>query len=1129
MKKFVIALLLSSFCFPALAIDLDFYVYGDFDATVGAFRRAALIFADNDYRGLIFIACVFGLFSGGVSLFWNGLFKGTDARRILGYIFYPFMGIALYVSAVMNTGTMHIYDETQNKYEAVGGVPDGVVLLAGAFNKFERIVSDVASDNPATVRSALASGTGIKAFLDAFAGNPLADLPYLQKSLDNLIIDCIDLSMVSNPTLDLEYVRSQAPSAMAVLGEIDSNAGSAITYDDNGVATTRTCAAASANVQGRLTAANFDQATETLCLKAGYEIGGADAALERAACYTQLEGVAQVFLGAPFAAGTARDLFTNIAVYNTISENINNANVTVNGLGSREIASQGIASLAVTEDWLPQIRGGMVVTILSLMVLIALFLVTPLFPKAMMVMFALFFFLAFWGAASSLQLANAYDQVIYAARSIAFHQGGLEAYLMAPTSAVAALAIIGDSLSTAMMFAAALTTIFTGVSAYGFSNALSHAAGKVEGIGDNQGKNLTMDGKAELIEKSANSMATMQVANAMGPNAYGQSHIQKAVESNVSAYNRGEAQTSLGESRIQVAAAEGLRQGGEASGNTALPNPAQHGRDSASLKIGGEQSQIQRAQVAGNGDIIGGERALESIRNSGVSMAHNVHRGDINSVDAMSTTEAQQAKGGAEGVRSIANKANVSVEDIGHRAGARTAADNAVSQEIYSDDKLYKVTREKAAHNKGQHIQTTEDAKELFPDATPQKAMENMGRLQTNLENNPTMAYQGIPREDAILAEKDSQIDRIANAHMSQAMAREFYNDENPDISYDEWLKTKASMQPLFQMAVPGDKMLSLLEESGSNQDFSWIDPTKPVDFQAAATLDENGDAVFAGMQVSQGQHIHVFDTAENRAGTDTRVGDSIEIQDSVGDRTFMNAAERYDEQPGMLKKLLAESDSWTDADWLAVGENINHSMVTSYTSNMQTTDGHDFNKSGEVVVGVAAPKAWGLSPFTAEAKTSFNTTAHNTDTLEKGGHVKQGVEIANHIRDIMMSEPPSDRANDEQIGLSSAQQLFNARTDRVADYLQGLQQMSAQTGERAYSSDESLDANSIFVGKAGMEIREYNRGETEYYQQKGWTTPNSEKEYTPPPHIVAAQEKQREEQEALRKKIQITPNRGPF
>tara|TARA_A200000159_G_scaffold106585_1_gene99273 strand:+ start:28379 stop:31756 length:3378 start_codon:yes stop_codon:yes gene_type:complete len=1119
MKKIVIALLLSSFCYPALAIDLDFYVYGDFDATVGAFRRAALIFADTDYAGLVFIVSVFGLFSGGVSLFWNGLFKGTDARRILGYVFYPFMGIALYVTAVMNTGTMHIYDETQNKYEAVGGVPDGIVLLAGAFNKYERIVSEVASDNPATVRSALASGTGIKAFLDAFAGNPLSDLPYLQKSLDNLVIDCIDLSMVSNPTLDLEYIRSQAANAMAVLAEIDSNAGSTITYDDNGNATTRTCATASANIQGRLTAANFDQATETLCLKAGYEIGGAGAAAERAACYTQLEGVAQVFLGAPFAAGTARELFTNIAVYNTISENINNANVTVNGLGSREIASEGIASLAVTEDWLPQIRGGMVVTILSLMVLIALFLVTPLFPKAMMVMFALFFFLAFWGAASSLQLANAYDQVIYAARSIAFHQGGLEAYLMAPTSAVAALAIIGDSLSTAMMFAAALTTIFTGVSAYGFSNALSHAAGKVEGIGDNQGKNLTMDGKAELVEKSANSMATMQVANAMGPNAYGQAHVQRGIESQVSAYNRAAAQSNLGESRMQVAAAEGLRQGGEATGSTDIPNPAQHGRDSASLKIGGEQSQIQRAQVAGNGDIIGGERALESIRNSGVSMTHNVHRGDINSADAMSTTEAQQAKGGAEGVRSIANKANVSVEDIGHRAGARTAAENAVSQELYPDDKLINVTRETGAHNKGQHAQTVEDAKTLFPGVSNREAMEGMGRLQTSLENNPTMAYQGIPRDDAILAEKDSQIDRIANAKMTQAVAREVYNDENPEITYDEWMKTKASMQPLFQMAMPGDKAIDIISASGSKVDTSWIDPNRTVDFQAATTLDENGDVAFGGIHVSQGSQVLINDNMDIREGTDMNVGDRTRAENNIEGNTLMNGAQTYDQNPGLFNFNMAQLAEMTEAERLSAFEElVSQSLPTSFYGESATHDSFSWSSGGEIRGGISTGILEQVG-IDASAIASTSSFQDNIDSMDKSAHVKIGAIALNEkYEEVFTSTPPEDGRDPERLEVGDSY-ITDERNERFARHLQTLYNTSREEGTAALNESDVNQVNDYNSGKTGNIPMELNKAETKYYQSLGWDTHGPAQPLLTPQQ-QAAQVKQQEEYEALQKKV---------
>jgi len=1121
MKKVIVAAILSLVCQPAFAIDLDFYVYGDFDATVGAFRRAALIFSDLDYLGLFFTACVFGIFSGGISMFWTGLWGQLDGRKILQFVFYPIMGITLYTTTILNTGTMHIFDETQNKYQAVGGVPDGIVLMAGAFNKFERIVSEVASDNPATVRSSLASGTGIKLFLEAFASNPLVDYPELQKSLNNLVIDCLDISMVSNGNLDLEYIRSQAPSAMNVLAEINSNSVSTVTYDNNGVPSTRTCADASVNIRDRLALAGFEQATETLCLNAGYEIGGANEALESAACEQQLVNVGRVFLGAPFAAGDSRDLFTNIAVYNTIAVGINDANVTVNGLGSRQIASEGIATLAVTEDWLPQIRGGMLVTILSLMVLIAIFLVTPLFAKAMKVMFALFFFLAFWGAASSLQLMNAYDQVIFASRSIAFHSGGLEAYLMAPTAAMQSLAIIGDSLSTAMMFAAALTTIFTGVSAYGFSNALNHAAGKVEGVGEGQGRNLTMEGKAELLDKNANAMATHQVSGAMGSEAYGKAHVQRSVEANGGAYGRAEGIQNEGYSRMQTSEVEGQHQGGSMAAHNQLANPSQYGFDSATTGIGTQKTQIDRANEAGNGDKMAGAERLERVRSASTSQTLEAHNGDTSAVDKTALTQAQQEKGKAQGHRVIAETTDRSIESLSQRQGESEFAEVAASKQQYSTEGLIKASSEKAAFGAAEHRQQVVDAQSFSPDQSSVGAMGDFGKHSKQVENNPILAQDGIPRDHTIAGERDSIIDRNASAMMRMAMAGKFFNDEGTPVTYDDMLIAAASEQPLFSMALRGDDAVELLQEMGSSQNLSNIDRNNFGELTMATTLDDNGDLVVGNVQYSQGNQVVMSDTLDLNEGARIDSGNRTRVESEIEGNTLMNGVEQYEQNPALFEHNMNELNQMSYAERLgAFEELVRDSLPTTYHGNASTQDTHSWSVGSEARGGVSTGilEQVGLE---GSVIASTNSYQDNIDTLDRGAHVKTGaLAIMEKYDEIMDSTPPTDVADDGRLpfGVSATDE---ARNDRFAGYLNTLSTESRSEGSSVLHQNDVDRVNDKNSGKTGDIPRDLNTRETQYYQSLGWDTHGTAEPILTPQQL-SEQARAREEQEAMLKKVNM-------
>lgn len=1124
MNKLISAAILCLFCHSAFAVDLDFYVYGDFDATAGAFTRAALIFADADYAGLFFVACVFGIFSGGITMFWTGLWGQLDAGKLIQYIFYPIMGVTLYVTLIIQTGTLHIFDETQNKYRAVGGIPDGIVLVAGAFNKFERIISEVASDNPATVRSSLASGTGIKLFLDAFATSPLTTAPELQKSLNNLIIDCVDMSMLSNVDLDLEYIRSTAPNARAVLLEIDNSAVSTTVYDNNGVPTIMTCDLASAAIVASLDALNIDEQTESLCLDAGYEVGGANAAAERAACYTQLENVAAVFMGPAFG-NTTRELFTNIAVYNVIATNINDANVVVNGLGSREIASEGIATLAVTEDWLPQIRGAMLVIIVSMMVLISLFLVTPLFGKALKVTLALFFFLAFWGASSSMLLMAAYDQVVYASRSIGFHAGGLEAYLLAPTTAISALAIIGDSLSTAMMIAAALTTIFTGVSAYGLSNALAHAAGKVEGIGENQGRNLTPEGKADVTERNANAYATNTVSGSMSAEQYGSAHIQRASENNYSAFGRAEGIQQQGGVSSQVSHAEGLQQGGAMVPTSELANPAQFGSDSSNLKIGSTSSQINRADQAGIGSVKSGAESLENVRNSSTSATLTAHNGSIEAVDKTTATEAQQSKGHAEGLRNVTRAGGSSPESVGHRAGVSYGADHMTSKENYrTAEQVIAASQATGAYKAGELKTNIQDAKERYPEESTNQAMRQFGQDAQALSNNPLIASGNFERGDLITAEETSNVERIANSRMLQAIAGEFFNPNGGAVETDELIRAAQSESPLRSLAVPGHEMIEKMDALGYGHLSDMVNPDEIVELSAAMTLNEqDGSLQFGNTTVSQGASVILSDKVDARSGANLDMGDKYDIRDEVSGTTLMNAVQSYDENPTLLNKIVDSMSEMSPSDLLQVSEEFNGALPTPFEGRLSTSDSYSFTAGTEGHFGLSSPQIMqGVGGIDAGIRGVTNQFNDNVDTRDTGASVKMGgIQIYDKLMEIQNSNLAHGDVADEptrlNIGPTEEEVL---KTQRMADYFSTVFQSSFTEGRTSINVDNVKEVNDDNSGKTGNLLREINKAETELYRAKGWET--GTRESVPTPQIRAAQEKQLAEQAALQKKVEM-------
>jgi hypothetical protein len=767
----------------------------------------------------------------------------------------------------------------------------------------------------------------------------------------------------------------------------------------------------------------------------------------------------------------------------------------------------------------------MLVTILSMFVLISLFLVTPLFAKALKVMMALFFFLAFWGASSSLLLMSAYDQVIYASRSIAFHGGGLQAYLMAPTTAIQAMAIIGDSLSTAMMFAAALTTIFTGVSAYGFSNALAHAAGKVEGIGDNQGRNLTPQGKADITQGNADAYATNSVAGSMGSDQYGAAHVQSAIEKNVSAAGRSQGIDQQGGVRSQVSHAEGVRQGGGMVPVSQLDNPAQYGSDSSTIEIGTRQSNIQRASEAGNGDIQRGAQALENVRSSNTSSTLDAHNGNSSEVDKTTLTEAQQGMAHSRGLRNVAEAGNTTVETMAHRAGVSYGADHIASSEQYrTEEQVIAASQAKTAHGAGQLRQNINDATEQHPDLSPNNAMYALGKQGQSLTNNPTLASAKFDRSDLIEAEEVGMVNRVADAKMINALADSFFTSEGGPVDTQDKLEAALSESPLRSMAIPGDQMIQKMDALGYGHLSDMVNPDEMVELSAAMTLNEqDGSLQFGNTTVSQGASVILSDKVEARSGANLDMGDKYDIRDEVSGTTLMNAVQSYDKNPALLNKIVDSMSEMSPSDLLQVSEEFNGALPTPFEGRLSTSDSSSFTAGTEGHFGLSSPQILqGLAGIDAGIRGVSNQFNDNVDTRDSGASVKMGgIQIFDKLMEIQDSTVAhGDVADDPtrlNIGPSKEEEL---KTHRMADYLSTVFQSSFTEGRTSINADDVNDVNDYNSGKTGNLLREINKAETERYRSKGWET--GTRESVPTPQIRAAQEKQLAEQAALQKKVEM-------
>ena len=119
---------------------MEYYTYNGFDAVVPAFQKVALIFGDSNYQSLLFCVLTAGFAFGALAM----VMKALGGRFTPAAWAAPIaMGFIIYTAMIVPKGTLHVYDPVKNEDQAVGGIPDGVVMLAGILNRVERAFVDM--------------------------------------------------------------------------------------------------------------------------------------------------------------------------------------------------------------------------------------------------------------------------------------------------------------------------------------------------------------------------------------------------------------------------------------------------------------------------------------------------------------------------------------------------------------------------------------------------------------------------------------------------------------------------------------------------------------------------------------------------------------------------------------------------------------------------------------------------------------------------------------------------------------------------------------------------------------------------------------------------------------------------
>jgi conjugal transfer mating pair stabilization protein TraG len=258
-------------------------VQGGFDVYAHTFRRLALIMSDAGYNNLFFTFIVIGIFIAGCIVISRSVFDGrARTTSWVSWIGTIIFGLIIFKTFIEPRSDLVIFDETNNQSITIGGVPDGVIFIAGLAKKIENglihIIETSGSpdsfiDNP--------GGVTFNIFAKAFAqGVDMSGTgttgSYLNTNLRNYVNDCLFFE-ISRPGTTLTLDQINVNTDFIPIFSQASNPAVFTIYRDNANPTgaTSSCFSAWSQIQAELAAmtdvstANQKYWTER-CLRAGY-------------------------------------------------------------------------------------------------------------------------------------------------------------------------------------------------------------------------------------------------------------------------------------------------------------------------------------------------------------------------------------------------------------------------------------------------------------------------------------------------------------------------------------------------------------------------------------------------------------------------------------------------------------------------------------------------------------------------------------------------------------------------------------------------------------------------------------------------------------------------------------------
>ena len=541
----------------------QYTVWNQFDATVSTFHRMGLIMSDAGYQTLFFGIIVLGIVLGGAVAISRSLFSGkTHSWDIIRWFGVVMMGVIIYLTFIRPTTQITVYDEVLNSTQTIGGVPEGIVMLAGLSNTIEKGFVDLiwTSGTPESFRENAGGLTWSildRAFsggVDLAGGDPNGQ--YINMSLRRYIEDCVFFEIAKpGSAIDINSLNT-TPDLRNQLAMAVNPAIWTVWYDAaNRSGVTLTCTQAWTNLSTYLnglhnTAPAVDKFWEERCGEAGlgaHSAAGGGTNLV-SICRQKAENMAASILGSSFSsAHLFRQYLISSAmwdVYTTYSPTS-----AISSLSSRATGNSMMGMGIMANEWIPIIRSVVFSIFIGMAPFICLLIPTPLFGRAMALLFGIFVFLTCWTICDAMVHSFAMDKSFDLFQEITNGNLGFKSMMLFSSSSQKAMAAFGAARWSAIMVAGVFSMLLT---KFG-GTAMAHFAGNLSAFKQHGAAAAESSMNSSKWASDVNSIANVAPSMAYANTGHGSvmmaktydtsAHVQKSLKS-VGAFGSGNPQAA---------------------------------------------------------------------------------------------------------------------------------------------------------------------------------------------------------------------------------------------------------------------------------------------------------------------------------------------------------------------------------------------------------------------------------------------------------------------------------------------------------------------------------------------------------------------------------------------------------